>query len=124
MVKLIKDDLLHVPKEKLVVGVNRLDCKSKFHVFVSWPTCSKDDYEGTYNLVASLSKEYHQLTERYMMNICTDGDAARRIVMHNYCDKDLSLLSSLCDILGSVPHLDICCEFVVCIEREQCFKYV
>ena len=35
VVKLIKDDLLHVPKENLVVGVNRLDCKSKFHVLVS-----------------------------------------------------------------------------------------
>ena len=44
-----------------------------------------------------------------MMNICTDGDAARRIVMHNYCDKDLSLLSPLYDILGSVPLLDIRC---------------
>ncbi len=50
IVNQIKSDELHVVKECLVAGVNRLDCKSKVNVFLAWPTCSKDDYEGTLDL--------------------------------------------------------------------------
>ena len=105
----IRNDDCHVPKESLVVGVNRLDCKSKFTVILAWPSCSKDDYDGTYKMVASSSRQYRTLTGRPLMNICTDGDSARRIVMHNYCDKNLSHVSPLHDTLSNIPLLDLSC---------------
>ena len=107
IVEQIKNDQIHVPKECLVVGANRLDVKSKFNVFIAWPTCSKDDYKGTYELVASTSKEYYRLTEKNLMNMCTDGDTSRRIVMHNYCSQQLSPIAPIYDVLGNIPLLDL-----------------
>ena len=75
----IRNDEVHVPKESLVLGVNRLDCKSKFNVIPAWPTCSKDYYQGTYEMVYSTSKEYKALAGKSLMNFCTDGDLARRV---------------------------------------------
>ena len=82
----IRNDECHIPKECLVVGINRLDCTSKFNVLFAWPSCSKDDYEGTYKIVSESSRTYKSLTGKPLMTIFTDGDAARRIAMHKYCE--------------------------------------
>ncbi len=44
-----------------------------------------------------------------MMNICTDADPARKIVVHNYCNEELSELSPIYDVLSEIPLLDLCC---------------
>ena len=105
----IKNDQIHVPKETLVIGLSRLDCKSKFNVILAWPTCAKDDYIGTAEMVTKCSQQYRALTGKSLMNICTDGDSARRIVMHNFCDNDLSLVSPLHATLSDIPLLDLSC---------------
>ena len=70
----IRNDECHVPKECLVAGISRLDCKSKFNVFLAWPSCSKEDYDGTYKIVSTASQAYKSLNGISLMNICTDGD--------------------------------------------------
>ena len=76
-----------MPKECLTVGMYRMDCKSKLNVIIAWPTCSKKDYDGTWDLISSTSKEYHRLTGKNMMNICSDADPTRKLVLHNYCSE-------------------------------------
>ena len=105
----IRNEECHVPKECLVVGFNRIDSKSKFNVILAWPTCAKDDYDGTFKIISTSSREYKKQTGKPLMNICTDGDAARRIVVHKYCDKTLSPLSPLYDTVSDIPLLDLSC---------------
>ena len=105
----IRNDEFHAPKECLTVGWNRLDCKSKLNVVITWPTCSKKDYGGTWDLISSSSREYHKLTGKNQMNICSDADPTRKLVLHNYCSEELCELSSIHSILSEIPLLDLCC---------------
>ena len=43
------------------------------------------------------------------MNVCTDGDSARRIVVHNFMSSTLSESSPLHDTLEKIPLLDLDC---------------
>ena len=42
------------------------------------------------------------------MNMCTDGDASRRIVMYNYCSQQLFPIAPIY-VLGKIPLLDLPC---------------
>lgn len=45
--KKLKDDEVHIPKECLVTGLSSLVKNIPFEVLVMWPTCSKNNFEGT-----------------------------------------------------------------------------
>ena len=53
--KAVQEELIHVPKDSLVVGVNRLNTKHVVKVVICWPTCCKNDSQGTLDLFTAFS---------------------------------------------------------------------
>ena len=72
----IEQDELHVPKECLVVGITCLNENAPLQPAIIWPSCKKDDVEGTIDIINGIQKV---LKEKYgfpAVQIATDGDSS------------------------------------------------
>ena len=79
----IADDSLHIPKECLVAGVASLNENKPLQPFLMWPTCSKKEEAGIEALIIEVNEQMMEKHGFPLMNVCTDGDPARRKIMNN-----------------------------------------
>ena len=84
----IKNDELHIPKECLVAGLAPLNENSTMQPLLMWPTCSKNDEDGTIKLINDVNQQMKESTGFPLVNLSTDGDGTRRKAMHKLMDHD------------------------------------
>ena len=86
--KAIEEDRLHIPKECLCVGVLSLNENKAFQPAIIWPSCQKDDVDGTINIITEIQSVMKRKFGFPAIQICTDGDSSRRKVSFNVMVSD------------------------------------
>ena len=74
----IEQDELHIPKECLVVGITCLNENAPLQPAIIWPSCKKDDVEGTIDIINGIQKVMKEKYGFPAVQIATDGDSSRR----------------------------------------------
>ena len=64
---------LHIPKECLVVGISSLNENKPLQPLLMWPTCAKNDKDGTIQLISEINNKMKENYSFPLMNFCTDG---------------------------------------------------
>ena len=109
--KLLQDKLasgsVHVPKECLIAGINSVVSRKPFNVIVAWPSCSKQDFEGSVKLYDHISKSIKSKTGFAPLSYNTDGDSLRRQVLHALMSHVVSPTSELGILMRLLPLMDL-----------------
>ena len=105
----VKNSEVHVPKECLVISGCSMNKTSPSDIILAWPTCDKQDFQGTYDHFESLSDKYLEMTGKPLMNFATDGDGTRRQVFNSLLNKTLDESTPVGEIICSLPLVDLLC---------------
>ena len=97
---------LHIPKECLVAGIASLNENKPLQPLLMWPTCAKNDKDGTIQLILEVNDKMKEKYSFPLMNFCTDGDGTRRkvanILMKTRVDHTYPWFSHI----GNLPLVD------------------
>ena len=102
----VNNGTIHIPKDCLVVGLNHLDEKAAVKALLCWPTCCKDDYDGTRKIFQAISDEVYQRCGKNVMNICTDGDGVRRQVVRDMMCYPVDETTPVGEIISKLAFVD------------------
>ena len=105
----VKNSEVHVPKECLVISGCSMNNTSPSDIILAWPTCDKQDFQGTYDHFESLSDKYLEMTGKPLMNFATDGDGTRRQVFNSLLNNTLDESTPVGEIICGLPLVDLQC---------------
>ena len=102
-----KNDEIHVPKECMVTGISSLVKNIPFQVILMWPTCSKNDFQGSCEMYVSISDSMKDILGAPAQNFNSDGDSTRRKALHAITNNNLDLTSELGKTMTQLMFVDL-----------------
>ena len=97
---------LHIPKECLVVGISSLNENKPLQPLLMWPTCAKNDKDGTIQLISEVNNKMKENYSFPLMNFCTDGDGTRRKVANILMQFKVDHTYPWFSHIGNLPLVD------------------
>ena len=79
---------------------------SPLQVISVFPSCAKDDYQGTVKTTEEIGKAFYQTNGAHLMNFCTDGDSTRRQVYNSLMKYEVPIDSDVGKIIHELPFVD------------------
>ena len=78
-------------------------------IILAWPTCDKQDFEGSLSHFKSLGDTYFEMTAKPLCNYSTDGDSTRRQVFTQLLNTKLDLDTPVGKVISGLPLVDLLC---------------
>ena len=103
---MVKDGVLHVPKETMLItcSSNSLNCKAQ--VVAVLPTCTKNEIHYQANLIDQVSSDFAKKNGAPFLNWSTDGDPARRQLFDSLMSYDLDEDSDIYPTISRLRLID------------------
>ena len=103
---MVKANILHVPKETMVIACSSNSINSNAQVVAALPACSKNEIEYQANLIDSISTYFAEKHGAPLLNWSTDGDPARRQVFDSLMFFDLDKESLIYPTISRLRLID------------------
>ena len=103
---MVKNGLLHVPKESMVVTCSSNSVNCKVQVVAALPTCSKKEIDFQASLIDKISTNFVEKNGAPLLNWSTDGDATRRRLFDGLMSYDLSISSAIYPVISRLRLMD------------------
>ena len=105
--KLVKENILHTPKESMVIVVSSNSPGCKVQVVAALPTCSKSETEYQVDLINEISAGFRKKFGVPLLNWSTDGDSVRRKIFDFLMSYDLKEDSPIYEIMSKLKLVDL-----------------
>ena len=103
----VKEGDVHIPSDLLVVGLNDMTDSAALQVVLAWPSCEKNDLEGTIKIYGGISQLFHEKTGNKLMNFASDGDGNRRIAFTELTKYEVDKSTLLGELVHKMDFLDL-----------------